>query len=287
LSNRPDQLWQASVTVPKADVGYIEDALFPDALSVSSFETAADHPLWLVQAIFDSEPDRGALRAGLGSMAKRIDVRAVPAKNWVAESQALTPPVSAGRYYVHGSHDSRHASPSRTDVVIDAGMAFGTGRHASTRGCLIAMDRLRRARRFARILDLGTGSGVLAIAAAKTWRRTILATDSDPIAVAVAVENAHINRVHSSMRGVTACGFAHRAIRKFAPFDLILANILARPLAQMAPAMRQNLAKHGVVVLSGLLAKQENWLLGAYRRQGMRPFMRIAREGWHTLVLMA
>jgi ribosomal protein L11 methyltransferase len=278
-------LWQASVTVRDADVGSAEEALQNDALAVSSFETAPDAPLWHVTAIYAAPPDRATLAAALGRLGNSLAIKPVPAKDWVAESHRQLKPVAAGRYYIHGAHDPPHPSPSRVNLLIEAGQAFGTGQHASTYGCLLALDRLAKHRRRMQVLDLGCGSGVLALAAAKTWHYGVLASDIDPIAVRVARENAVINGLARMIHAIPATGFRHRVIRAAAPFDLIFGNILARPLVRLTPAMRRHAAPGGVVVLSGLLANQEAMVRNAYRAQGFRLLRRIVRDGWHTLVL--
>jgi ribosomal protein L11 methyltransferase len=278
-------LWQASATVTQTDVARAEEALEEDALAVSSFETAREAPLWRVTAIYPAPPDRVTLMAALGQLGKDLAIEPVPAKDWVAESHRQLQPVEAGRYYIHGAHDAPHPLPSRIDLLIEAGQAFGTGQHASTYGCLLAFDQLAKQRRRPRVLDLGCGSGVLALAAARTWRCGTLASDIDPVAVKVARENAATNRLAPMFRAIAAAGMRHRVITAAAPFDLIFANILARPLIHLAPAMRQHVAPGGNIVLSGLLAGQEPMVRNAYRMQGFRLLRRIARDGWHTLVL--
>jgi ribosomal protein L11 methyltransferase len=274
-----------SVTATRELVEAAEAVLHDEALSVSSFETAPDALLWRVEAVYGAEPDRAALASSLSELANGLTFAPLPQKDWVAESQRQLKPVAAGRYYVHGAHDAPHVSPSRIDLLIDAGQAFGTGQHASTCGCLLALDHLAKRLHRPHMLDLGCGSGILALAAARTWHILVLASDIDPIAVRVARENAAVNGLAPLFRAVVATGFRHRAIRRAAPFDLIFGNILARPLVRLAPALRQHLAPGGIVVLSGLLAAQEPLVRNAYRAQRLRLVRRIASAGWHTLVM--
>ena len=277
------RLWQATIIVSRENVAVAEEALDDDALAITSFETAPDAVLWRVEAIYDAEPDRAALAAALGKLADGLAIAPLPEKNWVAESQRQLKPVAAGRYYVHGAHDAPR--PTSIDLLIDAGQAFGTGQHASTYGCLLALDDLAKRLHRPRVLDLGCGSGILGLAAARTWHRPVLASDIDPIAVQVARANAVLNGLRPLFRAVTASGFHHRAIGHAAHFDLIFGNILARPLVRLAPAVRRHLAPGGFVILAGLLAAQEPMVRNAYRAQDLRLLRRVARDGWHTLVM--
>jgi ribosomal protein L11 methyltransferase len=204
--------------------------------------------------------------------------------DWAARMARDFPPIEAGRYFVHGGHIT--ALPGRRVALrIEAGAAFGTGEHESTRGCLLALDGLARRRPIRRALDMGTGSGILAVAMAKTWPARVIAADNDHDAVAAAREAARRNEVAARLRACHGDGFHALLVRASAPFDLICANIRARPLVGLAPALRRHLAAPGIAVLSGLLAKQEPWVLGAYRAQGLRLARRIALGDWRTLVL--
>ncbi len=214
-------------------------------------------------------------------------LEAVPEANWVALSQAALPPIRAGRFVVHGSHDRARFALHRLAIEIEAGEAFGSGHNATTALCLEALDRLVRRRRFARVLDLGCGSGVLGIAAARVLPAArVLASDNDPIATAIARDNARLNRVAERVRVVTAAGFAHPALRAAQPFDLVLANILPGPLIALAPAMRQALTHGGIAVLSGLLRPQVREVAAAYRAHGLRMLQCEQREGWAALALL-
>jgi ribosomal protein L11 methyltransferase len=212
-------------------------------------------------------------------------VHALPETNWVAAGLASLAPVAAGRFVVHGSHDRGGIPAGRIAIEIDAGIAFGTGHHATTAGCLAVLDRLMRTRRFRNPLDLGTGSGVLAIAVAKTLRRPVLASDIDPVSVRVAQNNARLNGVGNLVTCVAAAGVGHAAIRRRAPFDLVVANILAEPLRRLAPRLAPLVAKGGTLVLSGLLPQQRERVVGAYSLQGIT--LRVARifDGWCVLIL--
>ena len=207
----------------------------PDA--VTHFE--AGPGTWRVEAYFPASPALDPLRARLGSILggalPALLLESIPDLNWVAISQAALPPVQAGRFTVHGTHDRARVPRSPNAILIDAGEAFGTAHHATTLGCLQAIDRLTRRRTFARVLDLGCGSGILAIAAARAMPQAqVLATDNDPVAVAVAAENAKANGVESRIAFACAGGLAHPWLRHAAPFDLIIANILAGPLKALA-----------------------------------------------------
>lgn len=246
--------------------------------------------LWSVEAYFETgEPEEitAALRNRLGADAfgAPLAVETLPDTDWVAAGLQALKPVAAGRFVVHGSHDRLQLPAGRVAIEVDAGQAFGTGHHATTAGCLITLDRVLRARRFGNPLDLGTGSGVLAIALAKVLRRPVLATDIDPVAVRVARENAALNRVAPLVRAVAAAGVRHPAIRACRPFDLVVANILAEPLVRMAPEISPLISPDGVLVLSGLLAHQRERVVAAYGAQGMR--LKEARlvDGWAVLVL--
>jgi ribosomal protein L11 methyltransferase len=194
-------------------------------------------------------------------------------------------PVVAGRFLLHGSHDRSASAKGRIAIEIDAGQAFGTGHHPTTHGSLLALDRLMSARRFVRPLDLGTGSGVLAIAMAKVLKCPVMATDIDPLAIAVAIENARLNHVAGVVCFAAAAGVDSAAIRAAAPYDLVAANILAEPLRRLAPRLAPLVAKGGMLVLSGLLPNQRERVVAAYGAQGIRLVSARIFEGWAVLVL--
>ncbi|MDR6670560.1 50S ribosomal protein L11 methyltransferase [Rhizobium sp. 1399] len=209
----------------------------------------------------------------------------IPDVDWVTKSLEGLKPVRAGRFLVHGSHDRDKVRMGDIAIEIDAGQAFGTGHHGTTAGCLEVIDRVVRARKVRNALDLGTGSGVLAIAVRKLRNIPVLATDIDPIAVRVAAENVRRNGIASGIRTVTAPGFHSTAFSEHGPFDLIIANILARPLIRMAPQLVTNLAPGGSVILSGILASQRWKVIAAYNGAKLRHVRTIWRNGWVTIHL--
>jgi ribosomal protein L11 methyltransferase len=283
-------LWSAVLVTDDADAaGAAMLALDPLFTSVSAFEID-DGKAWRVEGLTPARPDRALVEAALelvwrgrGTATPALVIDRLPPQDWLRENQASFQPISVGRYFVHGSHVA--AKAARIDLLIDAATAFGTGEHATTRGCLMALDRLARRHPRRRVLDMGTGTGVLAIAAAKTWRRKVMARDIDPESVRVARHNARRNGVAALFDVRRSTGYRDPGLDRAAPFDLVLANILARPLALMARDLRRVLAPGGVAVLSGLLARHETFVLAAHRRHGMVVRHRIAIDGWHTLIV--
>jgi ribosomal protein L11 methyltransferase len=248
---------------------------------------------WQVAIYFRAPPDREAVRAVVASAAGRKSARAlsfarVKTTDWVRASLAGLAPVAAGRFVVHGAHDRARIPVNRIGIEIEAALAFGTGHHGTTRGCLLALDGLCKSlpgeRRGQRLLDLGTGSGVLAIAAARALRRRVLATDIDANAVRVARANARLNRVGAMLQAVKADGVTAASVRQRAPFDLVFANILLGPLQRIAAPLRKLMAPRGRIVVSGLLPGQANAAIAAYRPLILE--RRIDLDGWTTLVLM-
>jgi ribosomal protein L11 methyltransferase len=207
----------------------------------------------------------------------------IPRKDWVLESLHGLKPVTAGRFVLHGAHDRGCVPANRIGIEIEAAQAFGTGHHSTTHGCLLALDRLCKFAKLRRILDLGTGSGVLAIAAARSFRRGVLATDIDALAVRIARDNAQLNRVGNLVCVRRANGIDLPALRARTPFDLVLANILLTPLQKLASPLSAAVAAGGRVVLAGLLKSQANAALAAYRQFTLE--RRIELDGWTTLVL--
>jgi ribosomal protein L11 methyltransferase len=287
---------QLKVVVATADfdgarsvAGWLGEVLEPPPLAVTQFEAGSSGHV--VEAYFDHRPDLDAIARALNELGQaRLSpprLETVPDDNWVALSQAALPPVRAGRFIVHGSHDAEWIGRRSGAILIDAGEAFGTAHHATTQGCLEAIDDLTRVKRFTRVLDLGCGSGVLAIAAARALpAAAVVASDVDPIATAVAAANARANGTRQ-IRVVTAVGFAHAWLRPPHRFDLVIANILATPLIVLAPAMRRAMARGGRVVLSGLLTAQAAQVIAAYRAQGFYLEARRDIAGWSALTLGA
>ncbi len=205
--------------------------------------------------------------------------------DWVAKSLEGLPPVRAGRFLVYGHHGRARCGPNDIGIEIEAGEAFGTGHHGTTAGCLTAIERTLRARPIRNALDLGTGSGVLAIAIARRTHVPVLATDIDPVAVRVATANVRLNGVAPLVHIAAAAGLRGRGFRRPGRFDLIVANILAGPLVGLAPAIRRALAPSGTVILSGLLPDQQNRVAAAYRAAGLRLERADRRDGWVILTL--
>lgn len=205
--------------------------------------------------------------------------------DWVAKSLEGLKPVRVGRFLVHGAHDRDKRRIGDLTVEIEAGLAFGTGHHGTTAGCLELITEVARREMPRSALDLGTGSAVLAIALAKLCHIPVLATDIDPVAVDVAKSNIRLNQAHAYVHAVTAAGFHHQIFAKWRPFDLIVANILARPLMTLAPQMARHVAPGGSLILSGILERQREAVIAAYVGQSFRHVKTIRREGWVALHL--
>jgi ribosomal protein L11 methyltransferase len=285
---------QYKLRIPVADLdagrtitGLLNELIEPSALAVTLFE--AELPSFTVEAYYEGAPPVAHIERELanhGALSAAIAVEIVPDANWVAISQAALPPIHAGRFTIHGSHDRARVGSGPFAIEIEAGEAFGTGHNATTSGCLEALDALTRQRRFTRVLDLGCGTAVLAIAAARTLPAArVLASDNDPIATEVARHNVRLNRVAARIRVVTAAGLAHPTLRQAQPYDLILANILPRPLIALAPAMRAALHQGGVAVLSGLLNHQAHEVRARYHAFGFHLLSARRHAGWTVLVL--
>jgi ribosomal protein L11 methyltransferase len=279
--------WQIRLVADALAERAFGTALEPLALSLSAFESAPGGP-WQVDAIFAPETSRAevdaclaAAAASLGRTAPAVFVSDVPDTDWVAENQRSFPPLAIGRYFVRGSHVTVPNPPGAWPIELDAGIAFGSGEHATTRGCLLAIEACVRRRKPRRALDLGCGSAILAIALARAGVARVVASDIDRDSVRVARENLRINGVERQVRAVVSDGFARLPQRH--GFDFVVANILARPLVRLAPELARAVAPHGTLVLSGLLAEQETEVRVAYRRQRLAFVGRRAILGWHTL----
>ena len=276
-------LWQLTLTLPFDQADEITDLFEENALTVSMEEAVSDGSLWRLDILFAEEPSTQILDLLPAELS--FELGPLTEKDWVSESQKMLPPVDAGRFYIHGSHDSPHPANSRHNLLIDAGAAFGTGLHETTYGCLVALDNVRKYRRLENPLDLGCGSGVLALAIAKAWKKPVLASDIDAAAVTVTRANADKNHLAPFVTTVHAAGLNSRILDERAPYDLIVANILAWPLVKMAPTISNALARDGILILSGLLGSQEVMVRSAYRSQGLTLKRRYPVGSWTTLVL--
>jgi ribosomal protein L11 methyltransferase len=245
---------------------------------------------WEVALHFAQTPDQALVRdlvscAAGATTAQAIAFDTVDAKDWVKASLDDLVPVPAGRFVVHGAHDRARIPQNKLAIEIEAALAFGTGHHGTTRGCLLLLDHVLKARRPRRVLDLGTGTAVLAIAAAKALHGPVLASDIDPLSVTVARDNAGLNAVGHLVRVIRATGFSAPDFAGHGPFDLVLANILANPLRQLAMPMARHLAPSALVILSGLLHHQARGVIAAYRARGLVPLRHLTIEGWSSLLL--
>ncbi|HEY0569095.1 MAG TPA: 50S ribosomal protein L11 methyltransferase [Xanthobacteraceae bacterium] len=272
----------------KRVVDLLTESFFEGQAAITAFEGADGR--WNVSVHFAEPPDEASIRelvgiAAGGEVAQDIRFDTVEAKDWVKATLEELVPVRAGRFIVHGRHDRAKVPPNKLGIEIEAALAFGTGHHGTTRGCLLLLDEVLKAHRPRRVLDLGTGTGVLAIAAAKAQRIKLLASDIDPLAVRVASENARLNGAGDLVETICATGFSAPQFARRAPFDLVLANILANPLRQMATPMARHLAPSALVILSGLLPHQAQGVIAAYRARGLVVVRQLQIEGWSSLLL--
>jgi len=272
----------------KAAVDLLTDAFVDGDAAVVAFERPDGR--WDVAVHFALQPDQALVRERVSETAGEVIAQGVAfdtieAKDWVKASLDNLVPVPAGRFLVHGQHDRARIPSNKLGIEIEAALAFGTGHHGTTRGCLLLLDRVLKAHRPRRVLDLGTGTAVLAIAAAKALHGAVLASDIDPLSVRVACDNARLNGVGNLVRVIRATGFSAPDFADHGPFDLVLANILANPLRQLATPMVQHLAPGARVILSGLLNHQAVSVTAAYRARGLVPLRHLKIEGWSSLLL--
>ena len=271
---RPDA--EAAAAVIDADPA-LEGATY------SILEEDEDRGIWRIDAFPTAEDEAAGVEAALRRFPLKVTVEPLADEDWLAMSLSGLPPVRAGRFFVYGLHDKGAVPPSAVALRIEAGAAFGTGHHGTTVGCLAAFDALLKARRFDRVLDVGAGTGVLAIAAARTGSKVAVGTDIDAPSVRIARENAAVNG--ADVRFVHASGLNHRLVKDHGPYDLVFANILAPPIVALAQDIRGALKPGGVAILSGLLRTQERRVKAAYLSRGFRVVQRLHRDAWATLVL--
>jgi ribosomal protein L11 methyltransferase len=262
----------------------------PAETAIAAFERedATAKPPWLVEVYFRNPPDEQFVRS-LMELAAGSDVvvafDAIGERDWVSASLEGLAPVRAGRFTVHGRHDRARVPANTIAIEIEAALAFGTGHHGTTQGCLLGLDALLKYRSPRRPLDIGTGTGVLAIAAARALHRRVLASDIDPVAITTAARNARHNKAGSLVTSIVARGTTARPIQAGRPYDLVLANILVGPLVRLAAPIGRIIAPHATVIVSGLLHAHSNAALSAYRAQGLHLVRRYRLDEWTTLIL--
>ena len=272
----------------KRVVDVLTEVFFDTEAAVAAFEGPDGR--WDVTLHFAEAPDQALLRdlvtnAAGREIAATLAFDTVEARDWVKASLEDLVPVPAGRFVVHGAHDRERVPANKLAIEIEAALAFGTGHHGTTRGCLLLMDHVLKAYRPRRVLDLGTGTGVLGIAAAKALKIGVLASDIDPPSVRVAQENARLNETGNLVQVIRATGFSAPEFPQRGPFDLVLANILANPLRQLATPMARHLAPGALVILSGLLTHQAPAVIAAYRARGLVPLRHLRIDEWSSLLL--
>lgn len=285
------QYWKVTFALPESAITLAENGFEDMALAVSHFEIDEKKKTWSCELLFGAAPDEAELQRRLLVLSAvcampvpAYEIQQVQQQDWLAQVARSFPPLAIGRFYVHGSHAAQNLPPGSIPIRVDAGAAFGSGEHGTTRCCLEAIDWLARQHNFTNVLDMGCGSGILAIAASKMWNAPVLAVDIDPIAVKVTQENAMINRAQRVTASVSD-GYASERVKKNGPYDLILSNILARPLVKFAPMLERHLSANGVAVLSGLLASQEAQVRSAHQMQGLTLARRFSGGEWCTLVM--
>jgi ribosomal protein L11 methyltransferase len=271
----------------KRVVDLLTESFFDGQAVIAAFEDPGGR--WHVTMHFAEAPDQESIRElvslAAGEIAGDIAFDIVEARDWVKATLDQLVPVRAGRFIVHGRHDRAKVPLNKIAVEIEAALAFGTGHHGTTRGCLLLLDHVLKAYRPRRVLDLGTGTGVLAISAAKALHIKLLASDIDPLSVKVARENARLNGTGDLVNIIRASGFSAPQFERDRPFDLVLANILANPLRQMATPMARHLASSALLILSGLLPHQAQGVIAAYRARGLILERHIQIEGWSSLLM--
>ena len=284
-------MWRTSFVVSSSHIDALMAALEGACESVSAFALSthdAAEPIsqWRVEMLTTDRPDTSALHRDIASARVtpvEFEIVRLPDRDWVADSEAGLGPVRVGRFRIRGRHIAPRATPEIIDVLVEAGRAFGSGHHETTRGCLTAIERITRAGKPARALDLGTGSGVLAIALARRARIPVVALDIDPIAVDVARRNIRVNEAAHWIRAEVSDGVCNTAY--LGRFDLIVANILAGPLIRLVPAIDRLAQRSSTIILSGIVTRQEAALLAAYRRARFSLVSRIVAGNWPTLIL--
>ncbi|WP_374468664.1 50S ribosomal protein L11 methyltransferase [Phenylobacterium sp.] len=283
-----DDAFQITARGPRAEAeaaaAALDETPVTETLTYSILEEDEDHDVWRIDAFPTTEDERAALLEVLaGWPALRVSTEKLADADWLAMALSGLPPVRAGRFFVYGAHDRGLAPASTINLRIEAGAAFGTGHHGTTVGCLLAFHDLLKAQRFEKVLDVGCGTGVLAIAAARTGSRVAVGTDIDKVSVRIANENATLN--NADARFVHASGLNDQRVRTDAPYDLVFANILAPPLVALSHDIKLALKPGGLAILSGLLRTQERRVLAAYTSKGFRLVRRLHRDAWATLVL--
>ncbi len=278
IARGPRALAEAAAAQVDADI-LLEGATY------SILEEDEDRGLWRIDAYPTSDAEAARFEQVLAEAGGlKVTVEALADADWLAMALSGLPPVRAGRFFIYGVHDRGRAPINAVNLRIEAGAAFGTGHHGTTVGCLLAYDRLRKARRFNRVLDVGAGTGVLAIAALRTGATVAAGTDIDAVSVRICRENARVNQVRA--RFAHTGGLTHPVVRGAAPYDLVFANILARPLVYLSPQITRAVKPGGMIILSGLLRTQERYVKAAYLARGFKLAFRIHRDAWSALALV-
>lgn len=282
-------LWRVMISVPEDAVGAFEEMLEPHCMAISSFK---DNDEWRVEGFTGAEPDEKAFLGRIARTAEKAccatpdaSFQLVPPRDWVADNFADFPPLSLGRYFIHGSHFEGTPPTGKISIKLDAGAAFGSGEHASTASCLLMLDELSKHRKFLKPLDMGSGSGILTLAMAKTWRTRVVSIDIDDEATIVTARNARKNHLGPLVRAICGPGYQTPGVVKNGPYDLIVANILTRPLIRMAGDLTANLLPGGICVLSGLLERDGQKVIHAHRLHGLRLIRTRTSNDWITIMM--
>jgi len=287
-------MWRIAFEVPEAHVTRFAEVVEPHVDAVSTFEIE-EGGRWLVEGTSYNEPDTGRLSTKIALLATSLGLpqpdftaEPLPPIDWVTQTYLSFPPIQAGRFFIHGSHHKKPVPLGSIGLQIEAAMAFGSGEHATTQGCLRAISNLRKSRTITNALDMGCGSGILAFAIAKLWKVPVVGVDIDQISIEIARENAELNRVDRFVKLYVGNGYRTAAVRqggRKGKYDVVVANILARPLAKMSADCRRHLRPGGIAIFSGLLNRQEALVINAHRMQGLKLIRRHRMGDWSTLVM--